>query len=170
MLSLYFLAVDDLPNQSFETKQDYVQKEVHDTSFKTAEKEPKFKFFTPKPPLNIVEETFEPEKTQWKMPSKLEEPKLDIVEKTIEPELIAQKPFSKIQPKPKLPFGPPDNRQLGLTAAMEKFWADRIKGLEDHKAAEEKIIKAQQIIQDKQKIQLDLRVVEKKIEPKLTAR
>ena len=119
--------------------------------------------------MNIVEETFEPEKIQWKMPSKLEEPKLDIVEKTIEPELIAEKPFRKIQPKQELPFGPPDNRQPHWSA-MDKFWADRIKGLEDHKAAEEKIIKAQQIIQDKQKIQLDLRVVEKKIEPKLTAR
>ena len=121
--------------------------------------------------MNNVEETFEPEltegKTQWKMPSKLEEPKLD--EKTIEPELTEEKPFWKIQPKQELPFGPPKNKQPKLTAE-EKFWADRIKGLEDHKAAEEKIIKAQQIIQDKQKIQLDLRVVEKKIEPKLTAR
>ena len=169
MLSLYFLAVDDLPNQSFETKQDHVQKEIHDTSFKTAEKEPKFKFFTPKPPLNIVEETFEPEKIQWKMPSKLEEPKLDVVEKIIEPESTAEKPFWKIQPKQKLPFGPSKTIEPKLTA-NEKFWADRQKGLEDHKAAEEKIIKAQQIIHAKQKIQLDLRVVEKKIEPKLTAR
>ena len=169
MLSLYFLAVDDLPNQSFQTKQDFALKEVHEISFKTAEKVPKFKFFTPKPPLNIVEETFEPEKTQWKMPPKLEEPKLEIVEKIIEPELIAEKPFWKIQPKQKLPFGPLKTIEPKLTA-MDKFWADRIKGLEDHKAAEAKIIKAQQIIQAQQKVQPGLRVVEKKIEPKLTAR
>ena len=163
MLSLYFLAVDDLPNQSFQTKQDFALKEVHEISFKTAEKEPKFKFFTPKPPLNIVEETY------WKMPPKLEEPKLEIVEKIIEPELIAEKPFWKIQPTQKLPFGPLKTIEPKLTA-MDKFWADRIKGLEDHKAAEAKIIKAQQIIQAQQKVQPGLRVVEKKFEPKLTAR
>ena len=150
--------------------------------------------------MNNVEETFETElteeKTQWKMPSKLEEPKLEIVEKIIEPELIAEKPFWKIQPEQRLPVGPLKTIQPKLTAekpfweiqpkqklpfgpsktiepkltAMEKFWADRIKGLEDHKAAEAKIIKAQQIIQAQQKVQPGLRVVEKKIEPKLTAR
>ena len=151
---LYFSAVDDFPNESFETKP------------KTAEIEPKFQFFTPKPPLNIVEETFE---TQWKMPSKLEEPKLDIVEKTIEPELTAEKPFWKIGIEPKQNFRPSKTIEPKLTA-NEKFWADRKKGLEDHKAAEAKIIKAQQIIQAQQKIQPQLNVVKKAFEPKLTAR
>jgi hypothetical protein len=153
------LPVDDLPNQSFKTKQDFALKEVHEISFKNADREPKFQFFKPKP-------------------------KLETVEKPFEPELIAEKPQGKIQPqmkpasdiqrfkeaKPAWEIVEKTNLPEPTLTGLEKFWADRIKGLEDHKAAEGKIIKAQQIIQAKQKIQPEVRVVEKKIEPKLTAR
>ena len=158
-ISFLFSAVDDLTSQSFETKPDYVQKEVHDASFKTADKEPKFQFFKPKPKLETVEKPFEPEVIAEKPQRKIEPP---MKPATDFQRVIERKPEFEIVEKTNLP--------KSTLTRLEKFWADRIKGLEDHKAAERKIIQAQQIIQAKQKIQPGLGVVEKKFEPKLTAR
>merc|ERR1712110_1021917 len=154
------LPVDDLPNQSFETKQDFALKEVHDISFKTADKEPKFKFFKPKPKLETAEKPFEPELIAEKPQRRKIQPQMKPA--TDFQRVKEAKPAWEIIEKTELP--------KPTLKGLEKFWADRIKGLEDHKAAEGKIIKAQQIIQAQQKVQPGLRVVEKKIEPKLTAR
>ena len=75
-----------------------------------------------------------------------------------------------IERKPEWEIVEKTNLPKSTLTGLEKFWADRIKGLEDHKAAERKIFQAQQIIQAQQKVQPGFRVVEKKFKPKLTAR
>jgi hypothetical protein len=146
------LPVDDLPSQSFETKPDYVQKEVLDSSFKTADKEPRFQFFKPKPKLETVEKPFEPELIAEKPQRKIEPP---MKPATDFQRVIERKPEWEIVEKTNLP--------KSTLTGLEKFWADRIKGLEDHKAAERKIFQAQQIIQAQQKVQPGFRVVEKNL-------